>query len=76
MGAVAETVLALSGWAALALLFTLPALEAPAFLGLVVPGELALLLGGVLAEQGRIPLAAAIAVGTGGALAGDAAGFW
>ena len=76
MGAVAETVLALSGWAALALLFALPALEAPAFLGLVVPGELALLLGGVLAEQGRIPLAAAIAVGTGGALAGDAAGFW
>ena len=76
MGAVAETVLALSGWAALALLFTLPALEAPAFLGLVVPGELALLLGGVLAEQGRIPLAAAVAVGTAGALAGDAAGFW
>jgi membrane protein DedA with SNARE-associated domain len=76
MEAVAETVLSLSGWAALALLFTLPALEAPAFLGLVVPGELALLLGGVLAEQGRIPLAAAVAVGAAGALAGDAAGFW
>jgi membrane-associated protein len=43
---------------------------------LVLPGELALLLGGVLAEQGRIPLAAAVAAGTAGALAGDAAGYW
>jgi membrane protein DedA with SNARE-associated domain len=73
---VAEGLLSLSGWTALALLFTLPALEAPAFLGLVLPGELALLLGGVLAEQDRIPLAAAVAVGTAGALAGDAVGFW
>jgi membrane protein DedA with SNARE-associated domain len=76
MGAVAETLLSLSGWPALGLLFALPALEAPAFIGLVLPGELALLLGGVLAQQGRIPLAAAAAVGTVGALAGDAAGFW
>jgi membrane protein DedA with SNARE-associated domain len=76
MGAVAETLLSLSGWMALGLLFVLPALEAPAFLGLVLPGELVLLLGGVLAEQGRIPLAAALAVGVAGPLAGDAAGFW
>jgi membrane protein DedA with SNARE-associated domain len=76
MGELAEGLLTLSGWAALAVLFTLPALEAPAFLGLVLPGELALLLGGVLASQGRIPLAAALAVGTAGALAGDSAGYW
>jgi membrane protein DedA with SNARE-associated domain len=76
MGELAENLLSLSGWAALAVLFMLPALEAPAFLGLVLPGELALLLGGVLAEQGRIPLAAALAVGTAGALAGDSAGYW
>ena len=63
-------------WAALAFLFLLPALEAPAFLGLVVPGELALLLGGVLAHQDRIPLAAALAVGVAGAVAGDTAGYW
>ena len=68
MGQLAEGLLSLSGWAALAFLFTLPALEAPAFLGLVLPGELALLLGGVLASQGRVPLAAA--------LAGDSAGYW
>jgi len=36
----------------------------------------ALVLGGVLASQGRIPLAAALAVGTAGALAGDSAGYW
>ena len=76
MGQLAELVLSLPGWAALALLFTLPALEAPAFLGLVLPGELALLLGGVLASQGRVPLAAALAVGVAGALAGDSAGYW
>ena len=44
----------------------------PGLLGLVLPGgELALPLGGVLASQGRVPLAAALAVGTAGALAGD-----
>jgi undecaprenyl-diphosphatase len=76
MGGIAEGLLSMSGWAALAILFALPALEAPAFLGLVLPGELALLLGGVLAHQGRIPLVAALAVGTAGALAGDAVAFW
>jgi hypothetical protein len=72
MGQLATGLLSLSGWAALAALFTLPALETPAFLGLVLPGELALLLGGVLAHQDRIPLA----VGAAGALAGDTAGSW
>lgn len=76
MGQLAEGLLSLSGWAALACLFVLPALEAPAFLGLVLPGEVALVLGGVLASQGRIPLAAALAVGIAGALAGDSAGYW
>jgi len=76
MGQLAEGLLGLAGWAALGVLFILPALEAPAFLGLVLPGELALLLGGVLASQGRVPVAAALAVGTAGALAGDSAGYW
>jgi membrane-associated protein len=76
MGQLVEGLLSLSGWAALAFLFVLPALEAPAFLGLVLPGEVALLLGGVLAQQDRIPLPAALAVGVAGALAGDSAGYW
>jgi hypothetical protein len=76
MGQLATGLLSLSGWAALALLFMLPALEAPAFLGLVLPGELALLLGGVLAHQDHISLVAALAVGVAGAVAGDTAGYW
>jgi hypothetical protein len=46
MGQLAEGLLSLSGWAALACLFILAALEAPAFLGLVLPGEVALGGGG------------------------------
>ena len=76
MGQRAEAVLSLSGWAAVAVLFVLPALEAPAFLGLVLPGEVALLLCGVLAHQGRLSLPAALAAGTAGALAGHSAGYW
>jgi membrane-associated protein len=73
---VVEGILSLHSGAALALLFMFTALEAPAFIGLVLPGELALVLGGVLAHSGRISLAAAIAVGIGGAIAGDSAGYW
>jgi membrane protein DedA with SNARE-associated domain len=71
-----EGVLSLHGGLALALLFLFTALEAPAFIGLVLPGELALVLGGVLAHGGRISLPAAIAVGIAGAVAGDSAGYW
>jgi hypothetical protein len=39
MGQLAEGLLGLSGWTALAFLFVLPALEAPAFLGLVLPAR-------------------------------------
>jgi undecaprenyl-diphosphatase len=76
LSGVVEGLLSLHGGAALALLFMFTALEAPAFIGLVLPGELALVLGGVLAHSGRISLAAAIAVGIGGAITGDSAGYW
>ncbi len=68
--------LALDGWLALGMIFLLPALEAPAFIGLVLPGELVLVLGGVLAQHGRVPLAAALALGVAGPIAGDAVGHW
>jgi membrane protein DedA with SNARE-associated domain len=68
--------LALDGWLALGMIFLLPALEAPAFIGLVLPGELVLVLGGVLAQQGRVPLAAALALGVAGPIAGDSVGHW
>jgi hypothetical protein len=38
VGGITESILHLHGWAALALIFALPALEASAFVGFVFPG--------------------------------------
>jgi membrane-associated protein len=54
--------------------FPLPALEASTLLGLVLPGEVAVLLGGVLAEQGLVPVAAVMAAAVAGAVVGDSVG--
>ncbi|WP_320064178.1 DedA family protein [Micromonospora sp. RTGN7] len=59
----------------LTLVFLLPALEASTFLGLVVPGEAAVLIGGVVAHSGRLPLWAVAAVAVAGAALGDQAGY-
>lgn len=75
MGHLADRILALHGWAALAVVFLLPALEASAFVGVVVPGEIAVLLGGVLAFQHRVSLPAVIAAAIAGAIIGDTAGY-
>jgi membrane protein DedA with SNARE-associated domain len=50
-------------------------LEAAAFVGLVVPGETALLVGGFLAYQGRASLGLMIAVAAVGAIVGDSLGY-
>jgi membrane protein DedA with SNARE-associated domain/membrane-associated phospholipid phosphatase len=55
--------------------FLLPALEASAFLGVVVPGEVAVLLGGVLAFQHRASLPAVICAAVAGAIVGDSVGY-
>src|SRR5712692_3607442 len=70
-----DRILSLHGWVALAIVFGLPALEASAFVGFVFPGEIAVLLGGVLAYQHRIPLWAAIVAAVAGAVIGDSAGY-
>jgi len=70
-----DTILRLAGPLVLVVVFALPALEASTLLGLVVPGELALVLGGVLAHQGRVPLWAAVAAGAAGAVVGDSVGY-
>ena len=67
--------LATPAWLALLVVFALPALESSVFLGFVFPGEVALILGGVVASQGHFPLAAALAAGITGAIAGDTVGF-
>ena len=50
-------------------------LEAAAFVGLVIPGETALLLGGVLAYQGRVSLPLMVACAVAGAIIGDSVGY-
>lgn len=70
-----EGILRLPPLLALALVFLLPALEASAFIGVVVPGEIGVILGGVLANQGKLPLAAALVAGVAGAVLGDSVGY-
>ena len=72
---VAEHILMLPAWAALMVVFALPALECSAFVGFVFPGELALILGGVLAYEGRVSLVAVMAAGIAGAAVGDSVGY-
>jgi undecaprenyl-diphosphatase len=59
-----------------AAVFLFALLETAAFAGLAVPGETAVVLGGVVAFQGRIPVAAMAASATLGAIAGDSIGFY
>lgn len=75
MGAAVEWLISVPGWVALAAVFLFPALEASAFLGVVVPGEAAILVGGALASHGRISLAGALAAAILGAVAGDTVGY-
>jgi undecaprenyl-diphosphatase len=72
---VAETILSLQGWAALLVVFLVPALEASAFFGVVFPGEVAVILGGVLAFQHRVELGPVLAVAVIGAVTGDTVGY-
>ncbi len=75
MSGLAESILHLHGFAALALIFALPALEASAFVGFVFPGETAAIIGGVLVYEHRINLVAAIAAVVIGAILGDTVGY-
>jgi membrane-associated protein len=62
-------------WVVYLAVFALPFLEASVFLGFVLPGETAVIFGGVLASQGEVSLAGVVALGVVGAIAGDAVGY-
>jgi len=62
-------------WVLLLVVFLLPAVEASTLLGLVVPGEIAVLLGGAFAHQGRVSLVAVMAAAVLGAVTGDSVGY-
>ena len=70
-----DLLLALPGWAALLAVFLLPALESSAFIGFVFPGEIAVILGGVAAAAGRMPLPMMIVAAILGAIIGDSIGY-
>jgi membrane protein DedA with SNARE-associated domain len=72
---ITEAILDLPAAQALAVVFAVPALEASAFVGFLFPGEIACLLGGVLAYQGTIPLWAVVTAAILGAIAGDSVGY-
>ena len=72
---IASHILALPIWVALLLVFALPALESSAFVGFLFPGEIALVLGGVLASEGKVSLTAVLAAGISGAIVGDSLGY-
>ncbi len=72
---ITDRILSLPGWLVLALVFAFPALEASAFVGFVFPGEIAVILGGVAASRGTVPLWAVIAAAVAGAIIGDSTGY-
>src|SRR5919204_6294921 len=63
-----------SPWAYVVLAL-LAAAESAAFVGLAIPGETAMLLGGFLAFQGRVSLPVMMAAGAVGAIVGDSIGY-
>lgn len=58
------------------IIFFLAMAETAAFAGLAVPGETAVVIGGVVAFEGRIPVAAMAAAASVGAILGDSIGFY
>lgn len=72
---VTNFILGLPPWLVLLAAFAMPALESSAFVGFVFPGEISLVLGGVIASQGQVPLAAVIVAGVIGAIVGDSVGY-
>jgi membrane-associated protein len=70
-----DSILGLGGLAAYVVISLLAFGEAAAFIGLLLPGEIAVLLGGVLASQGRVSLPIMLVVAAVSAIAGDSAGY-
>jgi len=75
LNAIINHLLVFSGWSALLLVFLLPALESSVFLGFVIPGETAVVVGGFLAYEHKVSLPGILAAGILGAIVGDSVGF-
>ncbi|MEE8600266.1 DedA family protein [Euzebya tangerina] len=75
MSGIVDAILGMSGTAAYVAVGLLAFGEAAAFIGLVLPGELAVILGGVVVAQGNASLPVMIAVASVAAIAGDSVGY-
>ena len=75
MGSILHALLGLAPWVAAVIVFVMPLLEASTLVGLVVPGEIALLAGGVFVHFDKLPLALVLAAGIAGAVIGDSIGY-
>ncbi|WP_329109788.1 DedA family protein [Micromonospora sp. NBC_01699] len=65
----------LSGWPLLVIVGLLAFGECAAFIGLILPGETALLIGGALAATGRTNIAALVIIAAVCAVVGDSVGY-
>ncbi len=70
-----DQILGAPAWAVLAAVALLVFVEDALFVGFVIPGETAALLGGVVAQRGHVPLAAVIVTVVIAAVAGDSVGY-
>ena len=76
MGHLLDGILHLPPPLVLALVFLFPAVEASVFIGVLVPGEIGIVLGGVLANQGKLALWVVLVAAVAGAIVGDSIGYW
>jgi membrane-associated protein len=75
MTSLVNAVTALPDWAAYLVVIALVFGEAAVFVGLVLPGETALLVAGALAGTGRLSLAVLLALAVVAAVVGDSVGY-
>lgn len=75
MTAFLDQILSAPAWLVLALVALVVFVEDALFVGFVVPGETAAILGGVAASLGHVPLGAVIVVVVVAAVAGDSVGY-
>lgn len=72
---ITDWILSLDSVWVIAIVFVGAALESAAFVGLVYPGDITLIIGGALAYQGRVSLSAVIVAAALGAIVGDNIAF-
>lgn len=75
ISSIVDPILNFHGWPAYAVIGGLAFAEAAVFVGFVLPGEIAVIIGGVLAAKGNVQLPVMIAVAIVCAIAGDSVGY-